>query len=329
MQLSAVVGSHAMHAAPPAPQAAKPDWTQPCEEQQPLGQDAGLHSHVWFTHCNMGPHAALTPHWHTPMLLQLSAVKVLHTVHAEPPNPHESIDRMLHIAPEQQPVVHVMAHPVHTPDAQLWPPGQLLHMVPPLPHALSVLPPWHWLLAQHPDAHELASHTHAPLRQCWPVTHAAPPPHLHAPVAEQESDDPAAHAAHAVPGGVQAARENVVHAPCEEQHPLVHEVGSQVQTPWEQCRPVAHAGAIPHLHVPLESHVSAAVASQLAHVVPAAPHACGERGSHVVPLQHPPEHEVASHPLHAPASVQTQAPPTQLCPGGHERPPAHAGPRLP
>jgi len=273
------------------------------------------------------PHAMLTPHWHTPMLLQLSAVKVLHTTHSEPPNPHESIERWLHVVPEQQPVVHVVAHPVHTPDAQFWPAGQLLHALPALPHALSVLPPWHWLPAQHPDAHEVASHTHPPLRQCWPMTHAAPLPHLHTPAAEQESDSPVGHAAHAVPGGAQAAREKVVHAPCEQQ-PLVHDVGSQVQTPWEQWRPAPHGGPVPHLHEPLESQVSAAIMSQLTHVAPAAPHAWSDRGSHVAPLQHPPEHDVASHPLHAPASVHTQAPPTQLCPGGHARPPAHAGPRL-
>jgi hypothetical protein len=59
------------------------------------------------------------------MLLQLLAVKVLHTMHGEPPNPHESIDRWLHVVPEQQPVVHVDAQLVHAPEAQFPPFGQL------------------------------------------------------------------------------------------------------------------------------------------------------------------------------------------------------------
>jgi hypothetical protein len=99
------------------------------------------------------------------MLLQLLAVKVLHTMHTEPPNPHESMDRWLHVDPEQQPVVHVVAQPVHAPDAQLWPFGQLVQALPPEPQAPSVLPAWHVVPAQHPVGHETPSQTQAPLRQ--------------------------------------------------------------------------------------------------------------------------------------------------------------------
>ncbi len=124
--------------------------------------------------------------------------------------------------------------------------------------------------------------------------------------------------------------------------------------------------------MPLASHVSADTALQLMQVAPAAPHSASDRVSHVLPLQQPPGHEVASHTSlpHAPASLpgshahlpeaqrcpaphaelepqvhapdapqpslvvashplQTHAPFVQLCPGGHERPPVHAGPRLP
>ncbi len=67
------------------------------------------------------------------------------------------------------------------------------------------------------------------------------------------------------------------------------------------------------------------------HVAPAAPHSVSDWVSHVVPLQQPPGHVVALHPSLVAAShpMQTHAPFVQLCPGGHERPPAHAGPRLP
>ncbi len=165
MQLSAVAGSQAMQAPPFAPQAPKPGDVQAWPEQQPLVHDVWLHTQEPLTHCCPLPHAAFTPHWHAPMLLQLLAVKVLHTTHAEPPNPHESMDRWLHVGPEQQPVVHVAAQPVHAPDAQLSPFGQLAQALPPEPQAPSVLPAWHAVPAQQPVGHETPSQTQVPLRQ--------------------------------------------------------------------------------------------------------------------------------------------------------------------
>jgi hypothetical protein len=38
---------------------------------------------------------------------------------------------------------------------------------------------WHWPLMQQPDGHELESHTHMPLVQCWPEPQALLKPHLH------------------------------------------------------------------------------------------------------------------------------------------------------
>jgi hypothetical protein len=158
-----------------------------------------------------------------------------------------------------------------------------------------------------------------------------PLPQAHAPAVEHESASPAVQVAQAIPAGAHADAESAVQAPLCEQHPLGQDVASQVQTPSAQCRPAAHGAFVPHRQVPLASHVSAEIALQLTQVAPAAPHATSERVSQVLPLQQPPGHEAALQPSPVEAShpAQVHAPFTQLCPGGHERPPAHAGPRLP
>jgi hypothetical protein len=117
----------------------------------------------------------------------LSVAKVSHTEHFSPPYPHAVIERALHVFPEQQPVVHVMGHPLQTPAVQLSPPGQLSHALPPLPQAPTVFPGWQSLPEQQPVAHEVPSHTQEPLRQRWPVTQAALVPHVHPLVGEHES----------------------------------------------------------------------------------------------------------------------------------------------
>ena len=86
------------------------------------------------------PQGALSPHWQLPVPLQLSAVDALHVTQASPPKPQAPIERALQVGPEQQPVVQVEAQPVQTPLLQLSPPGQLSHVLPPLPHAPPVLP---------------------------------------------------------------------------------------------------------------------------------------------------------------------------------------------
>lgn len=157
-----------------------------------------------------------------------------------------------------------------------------------------------------------------------------PLPQAQTPAVEHESASPGVHGLQAMPDGPQFVSERVVHAPCEQQ-PLAQDVESQVHAPAEQCSPAAHGAPVPHLQLPLASQVSAETALQLMHVAPAAPHSASDWVSHVVPLQQPPGHEVASQPSLVAAShpVQTHAPFVQLCPGGHERPPTQAGPRVP
>jgi hypothetical protein len=255
----------------------------------------------------------------------LSAVTVLHTTHASPPNPHALVERALQVGPEQQPVVHVDAHPVHTPDEQLSPPGQLSHALPPLPHAPPVLPGWQALPEQQPVGHDVPSHTHEPLRQRCPVTHAAPLPQLHSPAVEHESASAAVHALHVVPAAPQADSESVVHTPWV-QHPAGHDVASQRQTPCAQCRPGAQGAPAPHAQVPVASQVSASKESHAKHDEPAGAHSVSERVSHVVPWQQPSGHDIASHthwpPMHRCPATQAALPPQVHVPPVEEHPSA-------
>jgi hypothetical protein len=49
---------------------------------------------------------------------------------------------------------------------------------------------------QQPFGHDVASHVHAPPVQRWPLPHAGPLPHTHAPASEQLSAFVASHATH-------------------------------------------------------------------------------------------------------------------------------------
>jgi hypothetical protein len=109
-------------------------------EQQPRGQDAALHTQVPPTHAWPAAHGAPLPHRHCPVAEQLSDVRGSQAVHAPPPMPHAASDLVLHVGPEQQPLVHVDAHPAQAPETQGCVPGQGVHVLPPLPQAEALLP---------------------------------------------------------------------------------------------------------------------------------------------------------------------------------------------
>jgi hypothetical protein len=92
-----------------------------------------------------------------------------------------------HVDPEQQPPVHILAHPLHAPPSHVSPWGHGPQMLPTLPHAEAMLPGWHVAPSQQPWGQELTSHTHKPPTQCWPAEHVGPVPQLHAPVELQPS----------------------------------------------------------------------------------------------------------------------------------------------
>ncbi len=155
-------------------------------------------------------HAGPDPQLQTPPV-QRSAVVGSHAVHAAPPAPHAPSEGELQLLPEQQPVVQVIAQPLHTPPVHVCPPGQDWQVDPPLPHATAELPASQVAPLQQPDGQVVASQTHAPERHRWPDPHGAPDPHMHAPAAEQLSAATGSHAAHAAPGPAHVAAASGVH----------------------------------------------------------------------------------------------------------------------
>jgi hypothetical protein len=88
------------------------------------------------------------------------------------------------------------------------------------------------------------------------------------------------------------------------QQPVGHEEALHTQAPPTQACPIAHWLLGPQPQLP-PAHESARPAAQPMHVAPPVPHCVVEGTTHVVPLQHPSGHELASH---------TQAPPTHSWP---------------
>ena len=220
----------------------------------------------------------------------------------------------MQVGPEQHPVAHVAAHPVHAPPAeQLSPVGQLSHMLPPLPQAPAVLPGWHWLPEQQPVPHDTPSHWHWPLRHLCPTPHAWLVPHRHSPAMEQLSAEPGVHAVQAVPCAPHVASDGRVHE-VPLQHPPGHDVASHTQTPCAQCRPALHGAPVPQRHAPVPEQSSVRTGSHATQLAPANPQVESERSSQVCPLQQPLGHEVAS---------QTQNPPLHRCPFVHGLFPPH------
>jgi len=105
LQPSFLVMSHAAQLPPPVPQAVEvvpPRQLVP--EQQPLAQDAGLHTHAPLTHAWPDAQAALAPQVQEP-LVQVSVVAG-QVAHAAPPVPHTAAAcdaSAMHCPAEQHP----------------------------------------------------------------------------------------------------------------------------------------------------------------------------------------------------------------------------------
>ncbi len=313
MQLSLFAGSHATHATPPVPQVIMLEGVHVLPWQQPVGHEVALQTHAPPMQACPVAQGGPLPHWHAPVAEQLSARVVSHATHAAPPVPQADKDGGLHVGPEQHPVVHVVAQPLHAPLLQVSPPGHAWQADPPLPHAVCKFPGWHRLPAQHPVGHEVPSHTQVPLRQCWLGPHSAAPPHWHTPAAEQPSARIGSHTVHALPGLLQAFTERGVHV-VPLQHPVGQEVALHTHVPPEHCWPAPHGAPDPQRHSPAAEQLSAWVALHATHVAPFAPQLVSDRVLHVLPVQQPPGHEVAS---------QTQSPARQRWPGEQALVPPH------
>lgn len=181
-QVSAV-SPQFMHAAPDTPQVAAVRPRQLAPLQHPVHPDAPSHTHAPLVDSHRCP--------------------VTQAVHATPPFPHAPANSLVTHWPEalQHPLGHEVALHTHAPDALqscptthvafsphlhtpevhwlLWVASHVVQLAPPMPQVASDCP-WHWFAEQHPLAHEVASHTQAPLvvlHRCPDAhaLHAAPP----------------------------------------------------------------------------------------------------------------------------------------------------------
>jgi hypothetical protein len=185
VQPSATVVLQVVHPLPLAPQEVTPAVSQVVPLQQPVAHDVASHTHAPPTQCCPLAHAAPVPHAQVPPDEQESARTGSHATQATPPAPHaRAVVGELQVLPVQHPV-HVLAQVPHAPLLQSSPDGQGVQEEPPRPHAVASGLVLQLLLElQHPLAHDVASHTHAPPTQCWPAAHGAPVPHAQLPPAQ-------------------------------------------------------------------------------------------------------------------------------------------------
>jgi hypothetical protein len=303
--------THDWHNAPPMPQpvVAVGEDSQVVPEQHPV-HEVLLQTHAPLTHSSPLPHGPpVVPHTHFPS--EHVSASLPHVVHAPPFAPHAVGEGVVHVEPEQHPVVHVTLHPAHTSPLHMSVAAHLSQVPPPEPQASCALPGSQPPLSQHP-LHVVPSHTHVPLEQCSPVGHAVPLPHVQAPLAEHPSPvvtPLTTHDSHAKPLSPQAVPVvGEVHAVPPVQHPVGHEVELQTHAPFEHVCPVPQGRPCPQLHAPADEQLSASLEVQTTHVTPSVPHVANAAGVHVLPLQQPLGHEV---------ELQTHAPFTQTCPETH------------
>jgi hypothetical protein len=318
MVMSQSLFGQLIHAFPPLPHCplfSEVSWMQALPLQQPLPQEAGVHTHE--------------PPWHTK--------PAPHAVHAAPPVPHASmVSDMLHCPKaSQQPIGHDFASQTHCPaPLHSWPMGHAAHATPFAPHAMfDSLPIGSHEPALQQPLHAPPPHVHAPPEHAWPAPqgpHALPPePHLvvswlpigthvfpeqqppehddgvhvHVPLVVSQTWPGAqeAHAAPPLPHEGYDSPANGSHVPVGPplQQPSGHDVASQTHAPPLQCLPAAQAGPPLHVHCPLV-HALVVIGSHAAHVPPLVPHDpvdCEPSASQVPgvpPTQHPVAQVLAS-----------------------------------
>jgi hypothetical protein len=167
----------------------------------------------------------------------------------------------------------------------VWAWGHATHASPPKPQAesereLQIVP------EQHPPAQVSAQPEHTPLVHvsgAGHVEHALPP---------------LPHAAASLPAWHWLFR----------QQPLGHETPSHAHVPFKHRVPAVHAAPPPHVQEPAV-HLSAEPAGHAIQAVPAGMHELSENAVHVIPVQQPSGHEVAS---------QTHLDESQRSPGPHD-----------
>jgi hypothetical protein len=298
-----------VHDPPSTPHAVSDAVMHTLSEQHPFGHESASHVQTPSTQSSIGPQAAPVPHVHVPSLEQLFALD-MHWLQAPPLAPHATALGVVHVEPEQHPFGHVSLHPAHAPPLQTSSEGQVLHGPPPVPHMPCTLPGSQVEPLQHPSLQVVPSHTQLPPEQCCPLEHAAPPPHVHAPVDEHPSPDPP-HGWQVEPWIPQRGPVGGEVHTLPVQHPSGHDAELQTHTPFEHVCPTAQAALAPQLQTPEGEQLSASLMLQVTHATPSVPQLPNIEVVHVSPLtppQHPSGHEV---------ELQMQCPATQVCPVPH------------
>lgn len=217
------------------------------------GHRAASHTHEPMSHRWPAPHGAFAPQRQTPLVLQVSALRVEQPTHATPDRPHVATDDVRHTVPSQQPFAQLVT--LQTAVATHWLPMQLV----PAPHdtqtppsrpqaVLAVpvrqVPDWqqpaqfpgpqgltHCLL-EHVEAH--AAHEAPPVPQApvavpgWhtpatqqPIGHVCA---LQVPTQEPPSQVPWPHDSQALPCEPHAMLVGLITQLVPMQQPLAHEV---------------------------------------------------------------------------------------------------------
>jgi hypothetical protein len=160
VHVSAVNVSHARQAAPPDPQRASDRDTQEVPSQQPVAQDPASHRQRPALHFCPTPQGAPAPHAHAPAVEQPSAFVMSHPTQTVPPIPQVETEGALQVAPEQQPLGHVVPlQPLQRPAAHVWLPGHVSQLLPPPPQELGLSPARHAPPEQQPSGHDVPSQT--------------------------------------------------------------------------------------------------------------------------------------------------------------------------
>jgi hypothetical protein len=113
-QPSAFSASHALQAAPDAPQVVVESVLQMLPEQQPLAHEVAPHTHAPPTHRCPAPHEGPVPQAHAPPL-QVSALVASQVAQPPPAVPHALTVGAVHTLPAQQPLGHEVASHTHAP----------------------------------------------------------------------------------------------------------------------------------------------------------------------------------------------------------------------
>ena len=207
-----------VHALPPPPHEVtlSPVRHTPAE-QQPLGHDVLSQTQVLAAQRCPGAQPAPVPQRQSPVAEQLSE-RASQATQLDPALPQVETERVEQITPLQQPPGQDVPSQTHSPWSQRWPPahaaaaphaqlpslaqwsaldGSQALQAPPLAPQLPSEGMLHTLPLQQPFVHEVASQTHAPLRQRWPLAHGGPLPQAQAPLVEQVSALVASQALHA------------------------------------------------------------------------------------------------------------------------------------